>query len=573
MNISKKFLASATLLLGIVTVILIGNVVVVQRIKNTAQQRSDLTTDTIKAALEAENTLKSEVILLKDLLLLNTQKPDIEIFQHRFLDSLDKLAVLMDNDPEIALIRRRHLFLKNIANQLIKQDIKGISISESQQYFLAINSFNRDIDFILTDVINRAYKQRDVMKSELDNLYKLQIIITIEVIGATIILFIVTYLLVWRPIIKSLEELQIGTGEIAAGNLNYRLNIVTGDEVEKLAEAFNYMAIKITEFRHTLLKNDELTRINERLALEIHERKQTELALKEAMKKLKSTQAQLIQTEKMSSLGQLVAGIAHEINNPVNFISGNITHISEYTRDLLKLVELYNEEFPNSTDRIRNKTEEIDLEFMLEDLPQVINSMQIGSNRIREIVLSLRTFSRLDEADMKEVDIHQGIDSTLLILKNRLKAKPQHPEIHIVKDYGNLPLVQCYAGQLNQVFMNIISNAIDAIESYHGQQSLEEINNNLSQIKIHTAITDDNLVRIRIIDNGPGIPKNIKSKLFDPFFTTKPIGKGTGLGLSISYEIIVNKHSGNLQCRSEIGKGTEFLIDIPLYQKVTLISK
>jgi len=566
MNISKKFLSSAALLLGIVTAILIGNAVVVQQIKNTAQERSDIAIDTIKAALEAENTLKTEIILLKDIVLFERKKSEIEKFQNQFLNSLNTLAIYMPDDPEIALIRRRHLFLKNIANQLIKKKKDQLSISESQQYFLAINSFNRDIDFMLTNVIERAYTQKQLMKSELDNLYKLQAIITIEVIGATIILFTITFTLVWRPIIKSLEQLQIGTAEIAAGNFDYRLNILTGDEVEKLAEAFNYMGIKLTESRHTLLKNDELTAINQRSQLEISERKQTETALKEALQKLKSTQAQLIQTEKMSSLGQLVAGIAHEINNPVNFISGNIIHINEYTHELLGLIHLYIEELPNPSDKIQDKIEEIDLEFILEDLPKVINSMQIGSNRIREIVLSLRTFSRLDEAEMKEVDIHEGIDSTLLILQNKLKAKPEHPEIQIIKDYSNLPLVQCYAGQLNQVFMNIINNAIDSIDSYNNQRSLEEIHNNPGQIKIHTKLIDNHQVQIKISDNGPGITENIKSKLFDPFFTTKPIGKGTGLGLSISYEIIVNKHSGVLQCESEIGKGTEFLIEIPLSQ-------
>jgi signal transduction histidine kinase len=568
MNISKKFFASAALLLGIVTAIQIGNAVVIQGIKNTAQAKSDIAIDTIKAALEAESTLKSEIILLKDIVLFERKKSEIEKFQSRFLDSLNKLAVFMPDDPEIALIRRRHLFLKNIANQLRKNNTNELSISESKQYLLAINSFNRDIEFILSSVIERAYEQKQLMNSELDNLYKLQVIITIEVIGAIIILFTITFTLVWQPIIKSLEELQIGTTEIATGNLDYRLNIITGDEVEKLAKAFNYMAIKLTESRQTLLRNDELTVINQRAQLEIHERKQAEIALQEALAQLKSTQAQLIQTEKMSSLGQLVAGIAHEINNPVNFISGNIIHISEYTSDLLELIRLYNENFPNPSDEIQNKIDDIDLEFIVDDLPKVINSMQIGSHRIREIVLSLRTFSRLDEAEMKEVDIHEGIDSTLLILQNRLKEKPEHPEIKIIKDYSNLPLVQCYAGQLNQVFMNIISNAIDSLESYNNQRSLADIQNYPSQIKIHTALTDNNQVQIRIIDNGLGIPDSIKSKLFDPFFTTKPIGKGTGLGLSISYEIIVHKHSGILQCESEVGKGTEFRIEIPLYQSI-----
>jgi signal transduction histidine kinase len=573
MNISKKFLASAVVLLGIVTAILIGNAVVVQRIKNAAQERSDLTMDTIKAALEAENTLKSEIISLKDIVLFDNKQSKVKDLQNQFLDSLNKLTVFMPDDPEIALIRRRHLFLKNIANQLSKQEKNEFSISESQQYFLAINSFNKDIDFMLKNIIDRAYQQRQLMKSELDNLYKLQAIITIEVIGAIIILFTVTFTLVWRPVIKSLQKLQIGTAEISAGNLDYRLNIFTGDEVEKLANAFNYMAIKLTESQKTLLKNDELTEINERLELEINERKQTETALKEALEKLKNTQSQLIQTEKMSSLGQLVAGIAHEINNPVNFIYGNIIHINEYVHEILNLIGLYQKELINPSDEIQDIIQEIDLEFILEDLPKVIKSMQIGSDRIREIVLSLRTFSRLDEAEMKEVDIHQGIDSTLLILQNRLKAKPGHPEIKIIKDYSNLPLIQCYAGQLNQVFMNIISNAIDSIESYDNQRSLAEIQHHPGQIIIHTALIDNNQVQIKISDTGQGITESIRSKLFDPFFTTKPIGKGTGLGLSISYEIIVNKHLGVLECQSELGKGTEFLIVIPLYQKSMLFSE
>ncbi|MTJ52160.1 HAMP domain-containing protein [Anabaena sp. UHCC 0253] len=566
MNISKKFFTSAILLLGIVTGILIGNAVVVQRIKNAVQEKSNLTMDTIKAALETENALQSEISLLKDKVLFKHQPSEIANRQNQFLNSLDKLAVFMPDDPEISLIRSRHISLTKIADQLVINEKNRMSIDEYQEYFLDINSYNKDINAMLKKVIERAYDKRLLMKTELDNIYQVQAIITIEIIGVILILFTVTFNFVWRPVIRSLKQLQMGTEEIAAGNLEYRLDIVTGDEVEKLAGAFNYMAMKLTEFRETLVKNNELTEINQRLELEIHERKQIEIALKNALEKLKNTQAQLIQTEKMSSLGQLVAGIAHEINNPVNFISGNIIHISEYAHELLNLISLYNEEFPNPSDKIQDKIEEIDLEFILEDLPKVINSMQIGSNRIREIVLSLRTFSRLDEADMKEVDIHEGINSTLLILQNRLKAKSEHPEIKVIKNYGNLPLVQCYAGQLNQVFMNIINNAIDSLEIYNNQRSLAEMQNHPSQIIIHTKLTNNNQVEIRIIDNGLGITDNIKSKLFDPFFTTKPIGKGTGLGLSISYEIIVNKHSGILKCESEIGKGTEFLIQIPLHQ-------
>ncbi|AFY36409.1 sensor histidine kinase [Calothrix sp. PCC 7507] len=286
--------------------------------------------------------------------------------------------------------------------------------------------------------------------------------------------------------------------------------------------------------------------------------------LEKSLKELQQTQAQLIQAEKMSSLGQLVAGIAHEINNPVNFIYGNLNYINDYTQDLIKLVKLYQKFYANPEPKIQDFIEAIELDFLLDDLPKIINSMRIGTERITEIVLSLRNFSRLDEADMKMVDIHQGIDSTLLILQSRLKEHAGHPKIEIVKNYGNLPLVDCYPGQLNQVFMNIISNAIDALDSYNSERSITEIQAHPSKITITTEVRETQYVAIRITDNGLGIKETVQERLFDPFFTTKPVGKGTGLGLSISYKIIVEKHRGHLRCVSELGKGTEFCIEIPL---------
>ena len=289
--------------------------------------------------------------------------------------------------------------------------------------------------------------------------------------------------------------------------------------------------------------------------------------LEYALNELQDTQSQLIQTEKMSSLGLLVAGIAHEINNPVSFIYGNIPHATQYARDLLHLVQLYQEYYPHPAPAIQAEMDAIDLEFVCTDLPKVMESMQMGAERIRQIVLSLRNFSRIDKAAREPVDLHQGIDSTLLLLQHRLKAKGEYAEIRVLKEYGNLPLVDCYAGQLNQVFMNILSNAIDSLEEAR-IKTLKEGETEGSvppTLWIHTELGESNTVIICIADNGTGIPPQVQQQIFDPFFTTKPVGKGTGLGLSISYQIVVEKHGGQLKCFSTPGEGTEFCIELPIH--------
>ncbi|MBK1985949.1 amino acid permease [Sphaerospermopsis aphanizomenoides BCCUSP55] len=300
---------------------------------------------------------------------------------------------------------------------------------------------------------------------------------------------------------------------------------------------------------------------------DITQRKQAEELLinseAELKHKAQKLAAQLVQSEKMSSLGQLVAGVAHEINNPVSFIYGNLDPADEYIRDLIRLINLYQHHYPQPVREITNLAEEIDLNYMLNDLPKLLNSIKMGSQRIKDIVLSLRNFSRLDEAEIKLVNLHEGIESTLLILQNRLKANNKRPALTVIKKYAELPLIECYPGQLNQVFMNLLVNAIDALDdAFVNHKKHQE-----PQINIQTTITTDHQVCITITDNGRGIPEDSQKHLFEPFFTTKPVGKGTGLGLSISYQIIAEKHDGSLECFSEVGQGTKFVITIPLQQK------
>ena len=282
-----------------------------------------------------------------------------------------------------------------------------------------------------------------------------------------------------------------------------------------------------------------------------------------ALEELKATHSQLVQSEKMSSLGLLIAGVAHEINNPVSFIHGNLAHLKNYTQDLFHHLELYEHHYPNPVEEIQQEREDNDLDFLAEDLPRIVSSMSVGIDRICQIVQSLRNFSRHDDSQMKPVNLHEGIDSPLLILNHRLKGNGEKPQIQIVKEYGNLPPVECFAGPINQVFMNILSNAIDALEDAKSKQTGQEMPENPSQISICTEVVGK-FVEIKIADNGPGITEEVKQRIFDTFFTTKPIGKGTGMGLSISYQIIVERHKGELYCNSELGNGTEFTIRIPI---------
>ncbi|MGD2182180.1 sensor histidine kinase [Lusitaniella coriacea] len=324
----------------------------------------------------------------------------------------------------------------------------------------------------------------------------------------------------------------------------------------------------------------QLETANNSLTAEIKERKETEQSLersqsqliaknqelKKILHELQCAKSHLLQSEKMSSLGQMVAGIAHEINNPVNFIFGNLIHAKIYTQDTLELIGLYQEHYSSPPPEISERTEDIELNFLQTDLPKLLGSMTVGAERIRNIVLALRNFSRVDKAQMEVCDIHRGLDDTLVILGNRLKAKPDRPEIKTIKEYSQIPPIECYPGQLNQVFTNLLSNAIDAIEGNFTPK-------NSYTLRICSKVVDKDWVEIQITDSGSGIPKQTQSRLFEAFFTTKPIGKGTGLGLSISYQIIAEQHNGIIWCQDAEDGGTQFTIKIPQKQPQEKLKK
>ena len=421
--------------------------------------------------------------------------------------------------------------LQQIEISQLQKPLLNLTISETALKF-------DDYSDKLAEIASQAYRKETTAEQNVERGEELQIGITMSSMLVSIILaiFLAIYTsrAIERPLKATTEVAQQVTQE---DNFDLQAPVTTSDEVGVLSVSLNQLINRVKY----LLAAQKAAAI-----------RQEELQ-----------QQQLLQSEKMSSLGRMVAGIAHEINNPVNFIYGNLVHASDYVNDLLDILATYEQELTQPSLALQEQAEEIDLEFLQEDLPKTLQSMTVGAERIRQIVLSLKDFSRLDEAEPQLVDLHACINSTLLILHNRTKKG-----IKVILNYGDIPKVNGYTGFLYQVFMNLISNAIDSFESRSANDALEETSTTEKpqpdELLITTERLENNCVRVRIADNGCGISPENMAKIFDTFFTTKPRGIGTGLGLAITKQIIEEKHGGKITCNSEIGKGTEFAIALPI---------
>ena len=529
-------------------------------------QKTKLEKEQIKLNLEHTKKINLEMkqFIASQPTWLAAEPSNLENLLSNYTVNLETYTKQVEN--ELKNLDRESLETGDI--QLLKKQILNIMQGEE---VVKQEHFHRQLLNII-EVAQSQEQKGGVAMEEAQGLEKLIIVLSalLSVAIAGVIALRTT-----NAIARPLEEVtNIAQRVTTESNFDLKVTPMSDDEIGALAISLNQLIQWVGSYINQL----EIARqtLEQRVQERTIELERSNHKLQQTVQELRKTQSQIIHSEKMSSLGQMVAGVAHEINNPVSFIYSNIQPAQEYAQDLLQLLKLYQQYYPQPPTEIKDEIEAIDLDFLNQDFLRLLNSMEIGAERIREIVNSLRTFSRLDQAQLKAVDIHDGIDSTLMILAHRFKNTSHNSEIKILKNYGNLPLVTCYAGQLNQVFMNLLSNAIDAIEEKNSSEKLHLDNDHKTPIwfdhpciKISTELKNTDFIAIKITDNGSGIKAKVRSQLFDPFFTTKAVGKGTGLGLSISYQIVVERHGGKLSFQSYPGEYTQFVIEIPIQQSQT----
>lgn|GEM_PF-6292215 len=546
-------------------------------------QRAALNENIIKARYQALSSYDPIVSTLRSLKVNQEKLNYIPAFIDRegtreIQEILDRKKTLLAKEEElIERFKSKNSLLKNSLRYLpeLKAElVDRVSFQESDRALVKI--LDRLLQNILLYNLTSDLEIARTIEADLNNLKKLKKQSNLEAFDPLINLIIshIQIILKSQPEVNRLTQLAIELSDNAISEqleLNYKKYHQEAVEKINLYRLFAYFSslLILCTIAYSIVKN--ISQKNREIA-------QVNASLNTTLKTLKTAKMQLIQTEKISGLGQMVAGVAHEINNPISFIYSNVEPARDYIQNLLQLIEAYQTEYPSPPDRLQEIIEEIDLDFILEDLPKLLKSMQIGADRIRKIVLSLRNFARLDESEIKAVNIHEGLDSTLTIVRHRLTDRTGRFAIEVIKNYGDLPLVTCSPSQMNQVFLNIINNAIEALYQRYFKEKDGDLEidvrslqtNTVGKIAIATQVEKSQVsgevdrVSIDITDNGAGITEEIQSRIFDPFFSTKPIGRGTGLGLFVGYQIIVEKHGGTLECTSQLGKGTTFRIEIPL---------